>query len=73
MCKVNFITDFFPNLKPMRSPLSEESMIEQQQDRFYLPEASFVREGTFVLQEKFYTDTLELESSLKFIRAGARK
>jgi 6-phosphofructokinase 1 len=26
-----------------------------------------------VLQEKFYTDTLELESSLKFHRAGARK
>jgi len=25
------------------------------------------------LQEKFYTDTLELESSLKFNRAGARK
>ena len=31
-----------------------------------------MREGTFVLQEKFYTDTLELESSLKFHRAGAR-
>lgn len=27
----------------------------------------------FVLQEKFYTDTLELESSLKFHRAGVRK
>lgn len=25
-----------------------------------------------MLQEKFYTDTLELESSLKFHRAGAR-
>lgn len=31
-----------------------------------------MRENTFVLQEKFYTDTLELESSLKFLRAGAR-
>lgn len=26
-----------------------------------------------MLQEKFYTDTLELESSLKFHRAGVRK
>jgi len=26
-----------------------------------------------VLQEKFYTDTIELESSLKFHRAGARQ
>jgi hypothetical protein len=32
-----------------------------------------VKEGTFVLQEKFYTDTLEVQSSLKFLRAGARK
>ncbi len=39
----------------------------------YLPEASFVKEGNFVLQEKFYRDTLELESSLKFLRAGVRK
>ena len=39
----------------------------------YLPEASFVKEGNFVLQEKFYRDTLELESSLKFLRASVRK
>jgi 6-phosphofructokinase 1 len=26
-----------------------------------------------VIQEKFFTDTLELESSLKFMRAGNRK
>jgi len=32
-----------------------------------------VKEGNFVLQEKFYRDTLELESSLKFLRAGVRK
>ncbi len=25
------------------------------------------------MQEKFYTDTLEVQSSLKFLRAGARK
>ena len=38
-----------------------------------LPEMSYVKDGNFVLQEKFYKDTLELETSLKFPRAGVRK
>jgi 6-phosphofructokinase 1 len=52
--------------------MTEEVVREAGSDRLYLPEESFVREGNFVLQEKFYRDTLELESSLKFLRAGVR-
>lgn len=43
------------------------------EDRFYIPDESFVSDDTFVLQEKFYHDTIELQSSFKFLRAGARK
>jgi hypothetical protein len=57
-------------------------MVNAKEDRYYLPvsflclvlqDQSFVNNEKFVLQEKFYTDTLELESSLKFHRAGARR
>ena len=67
------IQDFFPDVSERVSPLSEEQMRARGEDCNFLPDPSFVKEGTFVLQEKFYTDTLELESSLKFLRAGARK
>jgi 6-phosphofructokinase 1 len=69
---VGRITDYFPDSQPRESPLIK-SLEHGGHNSFYLPEMSFVKENTFVLQEKFYTDTLELESSLKFLRAGARK
>ena len=37
-----------------------------------LKDNAFVNDNNFVLQEKFYTDTLAIETSLKFPRAGAR-
>ena len=72
VCKVNKLTDFFPQAKPRDSPLIK-NLEGGEHNSFYIPEMSFVKENTFVLQEKFYTDTLELESSLKFLRAGARR
>lgn len=72
ICRVTHITDLFPDSKSIESPLIK-SLEHGEHNSFYLPEMSFVKENTFVLQEKFYTDTLELESSLKFLRAGARK
>ena len=72
VCQVNHIKNFFPDVQEYRNPMTEEVVREAGSDRLYLPEESFVREGNFVLQEKFYRDTLELESSLKFLRAGVR-
>ena len=37
LCRVNMITDFFPELKSFLSPLSEEAMRAQSEDRFFLP------------------------------------
>jgi hypothetical protein len=37
ICKVNHITDFFEGLKPRISPLSEEAMLAEHNDRYYLP------------------------------------
>ena len=72
VCQVNHIKDFFPEVQQYKNPMTEGVAREAGSDRLFLPEASFVKEGNFVLQEKFYRDTLELESSLKFLRAGVR-
>jgi len=50
----------------------------EQETVFYhspigFPDISFVEEGTVILQEKFYREVNELQTSLKFLEAGARK
>ena len=71
--KVSHITDLHQNLKEYESPISAESNKDKSAKDFFIPDESFVKNGTFVLQEKFYLDTIQMESSLKFERAGARK
>lgn len=47
VCRVNRLTDFFPDVEVKVSPLSEEK--GGADGKFYLPDLSFVKEGTFVL------------------------
>mmetsp|Transcript_45757 Transcript_45757/g.33458 ORF Transcript_45757/g.33458 Transcript_45757/m.33458 type:complete len:86 (+) Transcript_45757:280-537(+) len=71
VCDVQHLRDLFPNVPSLISPLSEES--GDPVTKYHIPESSFIKEETFVLQEKFYTDAIEMQNSLKFLRAGARK
>jgi hypothetical protein len=38
-----------------------------------MPEESFVKPNTFVIQEKYFRNIVELQSCYKFLRAGAMK
>lgn len=40
--QVKRITDFFPNMTSGESPLSYESMKKLGEDRYYIPDKSFV-------------------------------
>ncbi len=73
VCKVTHLKDIFPEVREYTNPMTEEMIKMAKLDKQYLPENSFVNDHNFVLQEKFYRDTLELETSLKFPRAGVRK
>lgn len=37
ICKVNHVTDFFPDVQPILSPLSYEYMVQNKEDRYFLP------------------------------------
>ena len=38
-----------------------------------MPEECFIREGEFIIQEKYFRDVIELRSCYKFLRAGPTK
>lgn len=38
-----------------------------------MPEESFIEKGTFIIQEKYFKDVIELRSCFKFLRAGPTK
>lgn len=42
-------------------------------DKHNWPDEAFVDSDTFVVQEKYFQDIVELKSCFKFLRAGARK
>ena len=37
ICKVNHVLDFFPGIKPILSPLTEEAMRAANEHRYFLP------------------------------------
>jgi hypothetical protein len=47
--RVNHIRDLFPNQKEYPSPLSLEIFKNSGEDKYYIPDLSFVDDGTFVL------------------------
>ena len=60
------IQDLHPNLTVYKSPLLQEKSIENQQNelfnakQFTMPEKSFVDKNTFIIQEKYFEDLIEL-------------
>jgi len=57
---VQHIKDLFPETVFYHSPVT-------------MPDISFIKEGSVILQEKFYREFKELKSCMKFLQAGARK
>ena len=60
----------YPETKIYPSPLLGESAEDKL---FKIPEKSFVQKNTFIVQEKYFRDIVELQSCFKFLRAGAMK
>lgn len=46
---------------------------DQEHQGFQMPEECFIEKGTFIIQEKYFMDVLELGSCFKFLRAGPQK
>ena len=66
----------FPDsTKTYPSPLlpKKEGDEKKHKPRFELPERSFVENGTFIIQEKYFRNIIELQSCYKFPRGGAMK
>lgn len=59
------IQDLHPNLTVYKSPLLQEKSKENQNElfnskQFTMPEKSFVEKNTFIIQEKYFNDLVEL-------------
>jgi hypothetical protein len=48
------------------------SYLEEKPSGFKMPKECFVEPGTFIIQEKYFKDVIELNSCFKFLRAGPR-
>lgn len=71
MAKVSHLSDMFPDLKPLQSPIYERA--SKSHGRGSIATTLFAQPGTFCLQEKFYSHLSELQTSLKFLRSTASK
>ena len=50
------------------------SILEKtNKEGFKMPGECFVEPHTFIIQEKYFKDVIELQSCFKFLRAGPRK
>ena len=58
--------DLFPNLQPLQSPIAKRSSEQAYETTV------FNKDGTFVMQEKFYKQFVDFHSSLKFLLSSAR-
>ena len=65
------LQDLYPDVKTRLSPLYPTD--DPKDMRIKFPKESFIEKDTFVVQEKYFRSVVELQSSYKFLRAGAHK
>ena len=70
LAKVNHLKDLFPGLIPLQSPIYERAS-RSTREKGSIATTLFAQPGTFCLQEKFYAQMSDLQTSLKFLRSAA--
>ena len=70
LAKVSHLKEMFPDLKPLQSPIFERASRSVDQ-KGTIATTLFSQPGTFCLQETFYSQPSELQTSLKFLRSTA--
>ena len=70
LAQVNHLSDMFPDLKPLQSPIDARSS-KSTQERGMMGSTLFAEPGTFCLQERYYSHYSELQTSLKLLRSHA--
>jgi 6-phosphofructokinase 1 len=68
-CQVANLKDMYPDVVTHPSPLRKSG----NNTRHSWPDEAFLDSDTFVVQEKYFQDIVELKSCFKFLRAGAVK